>query len=277
MVHRVEETTVIEANGKGHLADLIELWRYRDLFLFLAWRDVRVRYAQSILGLGWAVVQPVLTMVVFSVVFGKLANIPSQGLPYAVFSYAALVPWTYFSGALTESIGSLISSSALVNKVYFPRLIIPLAPVLARLIDFFVSLFILFLLMIWFGVRPSAWFVVLPLYILIMIMSVSGLGLWLSALAVHYRDVKYAAGLVLHLLMYVSPVVYPTALIPQSVRPLYALNPMAGVIEGFRSALLNAGPMPWDLITIGFGSALFVLGTGIAYFHRTERIFADVS
>ncbi len=270
------ELTVIEASSGWRLIDWRELWRYRDLFYFLVWRNVKVRYAQSILGIGWAVIRPVFSMIVFSIVFGRLAKVASDGVPYAIFSYAALVPWTYFSSALTGASGSLVGASGMISKVYFPRLIIPLTTVLSNLVDFAIALLILFGLMIWFGMRPTIWALLLPLLVLLMMLTATGLGMWLTALAIQYRDVKYGLSFAVQLLMYAAPVVYPASSIPQQYRLLYGLNPMAGVIEGFRSALLGTNPMPWDLLLPGTIVAIIVFIGGALYFRRMERIFADV-
>ena len=270
------ELTVIEASSGWRLIDWRELWRYRDLFYFLVWRNVKVRYAQSILGIGWAVIRPVFSMIVFSIVFGNLAKIASDGVPYAVFSYAALVPWTYFSSALTGASGSLVGASGMISKVYFPRLIIPLTTVLSNLVDFAIALLILFGLMVWFGMQPTIWALLLPLLVLLMMLTATGLGMWLTALAIQYRDVNYGLSFAVQLLMYAAPVVYPASSIPQQYRWLYGLNPMAGVIEGFRSALLGTNPMPWDLLLPGTIVAIIVFIGGALYFRRMERIFADV-
>ena len=268
---------VIEPS-KGFLdLDLWALWEYRELFFFLVWRDVKARYAQSILGFGWAIIQPVFSMLVFTVIFGNLAKISSDGVPYAIFSYTALVPWTYFSNALTEATGSLIKNVNLIQKVYFPRLIIPLVPVLGKLIDFSIAFTLLFGLMFWFRIAPTVWVVALPLLIVIMMLTSAGLGMWLTALAIQYRDINYGMRFAIQLMMYAAPVVYPTSLIPESYRLWYGLNPMVGVIEGFRASLLGSTPMPWDLLTVGGLSALSLFAGGILFFRHKERIFADVA
>ena len=254
-----------------------ELWQYRELFYFFVWRDVKVRYAQSILGVGWAVIQPLVPMLIFTVVFGRLARISSDGVPYALFSYTALVPWTYFANALSDASASLAKETHMLSKIYFPRLVIPLTAVLGRLIDLAISFLLLVLLMAWYDVVPSAWTVLLPLLVLMTCVAAAGLGIWMSALALQYRDVKYAAPFVVQLLMYAAPVVYPTTLLPESVRPLYALNPMVGVIEGFRASLLSSTPVPWDLIGIGSLSSVAMLIMGMIYFIRKEPVFADVA
>jgi lipopolysaccharide transport system permease protein len=270
------KTTVFEAKSGWRFIDFHELWEYRDLFYFLIWRNIKVRYAQSVLGVGWAIIQPVFSMIVFTIVFGKLAKIGSEGVPYAIFSYAALVPWTYFSNALTQSGASLVGASGMISKVYFPRLIIPMSPVLDTLVDFGISLILLVGLMIWFKIAPTIWVLTLPLLILLMMLTAAGLGMWLTALAVQYRDVNYGMKFAVQLLMYASPVVYPASLVPGQYRLLFGINPMAGVIEGFRAALIGTRPMPWDLIAVGSVTALVVAVSGAFYFRHTERIFADV-
>lgn len=268
---------VIEPRAGWRLIDFRELWDYRDLLYFLVWRDIKVRYAQSVLGASWAIIQPIFFMIVFTIVFGNLAKVGSDGAPYAIFAYTALVPWTYFSTAFTDATGSLIQSQTMLNKVYFPRLVMPLASVLGKLLDFGIALLLLFGLMIWFRSMLTVWVLALPLLVLLMVATAGGLGMWLSALAVQYRDIKYAMTFAVQLLMYASPVVYPASLIPDQYRLLYALNPMVGVIEGFRSALLGTNPMPWDLIAVGGMVAVAVVVTGAFYFRRMESIFADVA
>ena len=270
------KTTVFEAKSGWRFIDFHELWEYRDLFYFLVWRNIKVRYAQSVLGVGWAIIPPVFSMIVFTIVFGKLAKIGSEGVPYGIFCYAALVPWTYFSNALTQSGASLVGASGMISKVYFPRLIIPLSPVLDKLVDFGISLVLLVGLMVWFKIAPTIWVLTLPLLILLMMLTAAGLGMWLTALAVQYRDVNYGMKFAIQLLMYASPVVYPASLVPGQYRLLFGINPMAGVIEGFRAAFLGTRPMPWDLIAVGSVVALVVAVSGTFYFRRTERIFADV-
>ena len=270
------KTHVIEARSGWRLVDLGELWEYRDLFSFMVWRDIKGRYAQSVLGFGWAVLQPVLAMVVFTVIFGRLLKVDSEGVPYAIFSYAALVPWSYFSSALTGASSSLVQNSAMLSKVYFPRLVLPLASVLARLVDFGVALIILFALMARFKIVPTAWVVTLPLLILVMTITAAGTGMWLTALAVQFRDVRFGMIFGVQLLMYCSPVIYPASMIPDRFRLLYGLNPMTGIIEGFRSALLGTNSMPWDLLAVGAVVSAAIGISGLLYFKRMERVFADV-
>jgi len=268
---------VIEPRSGWRLVDWRELFAYRDLFRFLIWREIKVRYAQSAIGIGWAIIQPVFSMLVFSIVFGRLAGIDSDGVPYAAFSLAALVPWTYFSNALVDGANSLVSNASMLSKVYFPRMLMPLASVVAKLVDFAIAMVILSGVMIVYGVVPTWGVLTLPLLVILMMLTAAGLGMLLTALAVQYRDVKHAMNFVVQLLMYASPVVYPTSLIPDRYQLLYAHNPMVGVIEGFRAALLGSRAMPWDLLLVGACSALGFAVTGLFYFRRKERIFADVA
>jgi lipopolysaccharide transport system permease protein len=216
-------------------------------------------------------------MIVFTIVFGNIAKINSDGVPYAIFSYTALVPWAYFSGALSSSSGSLLSASGMMTKVYFPRLVIPLAPVMSKLIDFCIAFFILILMMVYFGFMPSIQMVYIPFLILIMMLTASGLGMWLTAMAIQYRDINYAMGFFVQLLMYAAPVVYPASNIPEKFRVIYGLFPMAGVIEGFRSILLKTNPIPWDLIWVGTLVSVVLFISGAFYFKKMEQYFADVA
>jgi lipopolysaccharide transport system permease protein len=272
-----EPEIIIKAGSGWQFINIAEILEYRDLFYFLVTRDIKVRYAQSVLGVGWAVLQPVASMIVFTVVFGKLARMSSDGVPYAIFSFSALVPWTYFSNALSESTGSLITAQNMLTKIYFPRLIIPLTPVFNRLVDFVISLALVFLLMAWFKIAPTVWVIMLPLMVVLMMLTAAGLGMWLTALSIQYRDVKYGSSFMIRLLMYAAPIVYPLSLVPEKYRLIYALNPMVGVVEGFRAALLGTRPMPWDmLLEASIVSILIFLG-GAFYFKRLERHFADVA
>lgn len=257
-------------------ANLWELWQYRELFYFLVWRDIKGRYAQSVLGIGWAVIQPFGYMIIFTVIFGNLVKVSSDGVPYAIFSYTALVPWAYFSGSLTGSADSLVHNSNMFGKVYFPRLILPLAPGLTRLVDFAIALLLVFGLMAWFGIVPTIWVLMLPLLVLVMLLAATGLGMWLTTLGVQYRDIRHGMTFAVQLLMYASPVVYSVSLIPDRYRLLYALNPMVGVIEGFRSMFLSTHPMPWDLLAVASAVSVALVVSGALYFRRMERIFADV-
>lgn len=272
----IDNTRVIEAITGWRLVDLRELWQYRELFYFLVWRGIKVRYAQSILGLGWAVIQPVGFMIVFSIVFGNLVNVNSDGVPYAVFSYTALVPWTYFAAALTGASSSLILDSGLLSKVYFPRLIMPLSQVLERLVDFSIAFLLVFVLMFWFDTAPTIWALTFPLLVLLMVITAAGMGMALAALAVQYRDVRYGLVFGVQLMMYAAPVVYSVNEIPDRYRLFYGINPMAGVIEGFRSAFLATNPMPWDLLAVGGASAVVIFVVGMLYFRHMEPAYADV-
>jgi len=273
----LRRTAVISAERWKFGSKLRELWPYRELFFFLVWRDVKVRYAQSVLGIGWAVIQPIVPMVIFSIVFGRVAKISSDGAPYTLFAYAGLVPWTYFANALGDASSSLVKEVNLLSKIYFPRLLIPLTAVLGRLLDLFISFGFLFILMAWYRVVPTAAVLSVPFLVLLTMLAASGLGLWLGALALQYRDVRYAVPFAIQFLMYAAPVVYPTSLIPERYRYLYALNPVVGVIEGCRAALLGNTPMPWDLIAIATISSLGLLWAGAIYFTRKEAVFADVA
>ena len=269
--------TTIEPRTGWQLIDWHELRQYKDLFYFLVWRDIKVLYKQTILGFAWAIIRPVLAMIVFSIVFGRLAQLPSDGVPYPIFSYAALLPWTYFSTAMTSSSQSLIINANMLTKIYFPRLVIPMTPVLAGLVDFGISSLVLAVLMVWYGIAPTWNVLFLPLLILLMILTASGIGMWLSALAIQYRDVRFATPFIAQLLMYAAPVVWPVSLVPEQFRLLYGIYPIAGVIEGFRSTLLGTTPMPWDLVLTGILSAAIIALAGALYFRRMERIFADVA
>lgn len=264
--------------GRWPKVDLRELWSARDMLGFLVWRDVKVRYAQTVLGAGWAVIQPLMAMVVFTVIFGRFARIPSEGVPYAVFALAALVPWAYFAGALNGAASSLLSNRGLLTKIYFPRLVIPLAPAFAGLVDFAIAFVVLLLVLAGHGFVPSPWaLVVLPLSLLIAMMTAVGVGSWLSALNVQYRDVKQITPFLVQLWMYASPIVYPLSLVPGELRTVYALNPMVGVIAGFRSVLLAREAPPWPELPVALLSSSAVLVAGTLFFRGTERTFADVA
>jgi len=269
--------TIIEPKKGWQLLDFKELREYRDLFFFLVWRDIKILYKQTILGFSWAIIRPVFSTIVFTIVFGRLAKVPSDGIPYPIFSYAALLPWTYFAASLTKSSESLIASAGMLTKIYFPRVMIPFTPVLAGLLDFVIASSILVVMMVWYGIVPTLNIIFLPLLLLLMILTASGIGMWLSALAIQYRDVRHAMQFVVQLLMYAAPVVWPVSLIPEKYRLLYGLYPMAGVIEGFRSSIIGVHPMPWDIIVMGTGSSLLIAISGALYFRRMERVFADVA
>lgn len=274
-----QETTVqiIEPTPGWRAVDFNEIYRYRDMLRFLTWRSIKVLYAQSAIGIGWAVIQPLFSMIIFTVVFGWFAKIDSNGVPYSLFSLAALVPWTYFSNAILEAGNSLVSQSQMLTKVYFPRLILPLSGVLAKLVDFGIAMLMLFCLMAFYGFAPTWNILFLPILISIMVASALGIGLWLTAMAIQYRDIKHALNFVVQLAMYASPVIYSANIIPEQYRYICAINPMVGVIEGFRSALLGSGPMPWNLVLVGVLSTTLILVSGLFYFRRQERIFSDVA
>jgi len=258
--------------------DFRELWAYRGLLLLLVWRDVKSRYSQTVLGAGWAILQPLLTMVVFTLIFGRLARMPSDGVPYSVFSLAALVPWTYFSTSLSGSSNSLVLSRSLLTKVYFPRLIIPAASILATLVDFGIAFVVLVLVILGFGLVPqveSVWMV--PAVLLILSMTAMGAGSWLAALNVQYHDVRHLSPFLVQIWMYASPIVYPLSLVPEAYRALYALNPLAGALAGFRAALLGTAGPTWGQLGLSLLGSLTIFVAGILYFRRTERVFADVA
>lgn len=272
---------LIESTGKKNLFDFGELKYYKDLLYFFVLRDITVLYKQTILGILWAIVNPVFQMVIFSVIFGKLAAISSDGIPYPVFSFTAILPFNYFSNSLSGASQSLIGSVSVFTKVYFPRILIPLTPVLSKLVDFFIAFVILIIMMIFYKIYPNANIVFLPLLMLLMMLTSLGIGMWLSSLAIQYRDVKFAIGFITTLLMYGAPVVFPASLIREKfgfdMYILYGIYPMVGVIEGFRASLLGFKPMPWDLILVGAVSSIICFITGLRYFKKTERIFADVA
>jgi len=255
---------------------LRELWEYRELAFFLTWRDVKVKYKQTALGAAWAILVPFLNMVVFTLVFGKLARIPSDGLPYPIFSYAAMVVWTFFQTGLSQSSNSLVGSSNIIKKVYFPRLVIPISTVLSGVVDFAIAFSVLLGMMFWYGIVPTANIVWLPALLLLALTTALGVGLWLSALNVKYRDVRYTVPFLTQLWLFATPVIYPSSKIPELWRPLYALNPMAGVVEGFRWALLGTDTRPGPMILVSTAAALAILAGGAFYFRRMEKTFADV-
>ncbi len=256
--------------------NVAELWRYRELLLFQALRDVKVRYKQTVLGVAWAVLQPVLTMVVLSIFFGKLAQIPSDGMPYPVFAFCALLPWQLFAYALTQSSGSLVENAQVLTKVYFPRLIIPLASVLAGLVDFAIAFVVLIAMMITYGMMPGWAVLTVPLFTALAVATALAVGLWLSALNVRYRDVKYTIPFLAQLWLFVTPVAYPSSLVPSAWQTLYGLNPMVGAVEGFRWALLRNAPPPGPMFSVSVLATSLLLIGGLYYFRRMEKTFADV-
>ncbi len=254
-----------------------DLRNYRELLYFLTWRDIKVRYKQTVLGASWAVLQPFMSMVVFTVFFGGLGQMPSDGVPYPIFSYAALVPWQFFANGLTMSSNSLVSSANLIKKIYFPRLIIPIATVLSGVVDFILAFSILLLMMLFFGVTPTANVIWLPFFLMLAFITALGVGLWLSAMNVQFRDIRYTIPFLTQMWLFISPIAYPSSLIKNDVlRTLYGLNPMAGVVEGFRWALLNTDTRPGPIIFASTAVAILLLITGLFYFRRMEKTFADV-
>jgi lipopolysaccharide transport system permease protein len=256
--------------------NLKEVWNYREMLFFFTWRDIKVRYRQTVLGAAWAVLQPVLTMVIFSVIFGQLAKLPSQGVPYPVFTFTALLPWQLFAFALTSSSNSLITNQQLITKVYFPRLIIPISSVIAGLVDFLIAFGVLIIMMLFYGIAPTAAIWTLPLFLLLAVVSATGVGLWLSALNVEYRDIRYVVPFLTQFWMYATPIAYSSELIPVNWRWLYSLNPMTGVVEGFRWALLGRSALDLPSLLVSAAMVCVIFVTGLYYFKRVESTFADV-
>lgn len=281
----------LQASGDGNSSPLLiikpsqgwvslqlrELWRARELLYFLTERDIKVRYKQTLLGAAWAIIQPFMTMVVFSLFFGRLAKVPSDGIPYPIFSYTALIPWTFFANGLAQSSNSLVGSANLIKKVYFPRMIIPISGVLVGLPDFLLSFLVLIGMMIYYQVYPSAAAIIwLPLFLLLSLITSLGVGLWLSALNVEYRDIRYVVPFLTQLWLFATPIAYPSSLLDEPWRTIYGLNPMVGVVEGFRWALLGTGNPPGLLALASTLVALAILVTGAFYFRRMEKTFSDV-
>lgn len=267
--------TIIEPSKGWQYVDFQELKNYRDLSFFLVWRDIKVMYAQTILGFAWAIIQPLIQIIIFSIIFGKVAKIPTEGIPYVLFSTVAIIPWTYMSTAMTQSSQSLVSNQNMLGKIYFPRLIFPLSPILSKLVNFFISIILLVSVMVYYEVAPTWNLVFFPLFVLMMMAIPAGLGMWLSALAIRYRDIKFAMTYVIQMLMYTAPIVYSASTIPEQYRFIYSLNPIVGVIEGFRACLLG-GDIPWLYIFPGMLTAIALVISGMLYFKRMERIFVDV-
>jgi len=267
--------TLINSSEPGLNLDVAEMWRYRELLLFLTWRDIKLRYKQTLLGAAWAVLQPLLAMLLFTIVFGRVARVPSDNLPYPLFAYAGLVIWTFFANAVTNSANSLVGSTSLVTKVYFPRMIIPTAPVLAGLIDLAVALILLIPLLIYYDISPGLHLIFLPVFVLLATLLAIGVGMWMAALNVKYRDVRYALPFIVQLWLFASPVIYPLSIMPAKWRWLLVLNPMAGIVEGFRSALV---PRAFDWSATAIAAAISILiFVGSAYtFRRVEDRFADI-
>ena len=268
--------TVLTAGKTWQPLDLAELWRYRELLWILAGRDIKVRYKQTVLGASWAILQPLLTMIVFTIFFGRLAHIPSDGIPYPVFTFCALLPWQLFSSSLNQAGNSLIGNQHLITKVYFPRLLIPVAAMGSSLLDFAISFVVLVVLMGWYGIVPGWPVVALPLFILFAVATALTVGLWLSALSVKYRDIRYTIPFLTQFWLFVTPIAYPSSLVPARWRWLYGLNPMTGVVEGFRWCLLGKAEAPGAALWVSALTMAVLLVGGVYYFRRVERTFADV-
>lgn len=274
--NKVDNKLVIEA-GRAEGQYWKDLWKYRELFYFLAWRDVLVRYKQTAIGVAWALIRPFLTMLVFTIVFSKFANLPSGGVPYPILVFAGMLPWQFFANSLSECSDSLITNSNLISKVYFPRLIVPASAVIVSFVDFLLSGIILFGLMIWYNFVPTWRFLTLPFFILIAFAVSIGVGLWIAALNVQYRDFRYVVPFLVQFGLYISPVGFSSSIVPKQWRLLYSLNPMVGVIDGFRWAILgNESAIYWPGFALSIGLVVFFLVSGIWYFRRMERTFADV-
>jgi lipopolysaccharide transport system permease protein len=264
--------------SKGWVSlQLREIWRYRELLYFLTWRDVKVRYKQTVLGASWAILQPFLTMIVFSLFFGRLAEIPSDGIPYPLFSYAALVPWTFFASGLANSSNSIVTNGNMIKKIYFPRLIVPISSILSGVIDFLLAFAVLIVLMLVYGVLPTVNIIWLPFFVVLALVTSLGVGLWLSAMNVQFRDIRYVVPFLVQFWMFITPIAYPSSLITDPLlRAVYSINPMVGVVEGFRWALLGTDTAPGAMILVSSIAAILLFVTGMFYFRRMEKSFADV-
>ncbi|MBT1071759.1 ABC transporter permease [Pelotalea chapellei] len=273
----MEQPEIVIKPGMGALHYWRDIWRYRELFLFLAWRDILVRYKQTAIGIAWSVLRPLATMLVFTIVFGKLAKLPSNGVPYPIMVYAAMLPWQFFANSLTESSNSLIDNSNLLTKVYFPRLIVPAGSVIVSMVDFLISAVILGGLMVWYRFLPDIRILFLPAFFMMAFLASFGAGLWLSALNVKYRDFRYVVPFLVQFGLYISPVGFSSSIVPEEWRVLYFLNPMVGVIDGFRWALLgDAFPVNWPGLGLSLMLTFLMFGSGLMYFRNMERSFADV-
>jgi lipopolysaccharide transport system permease protein len=270
-----EDVTVIEAKNGWQIIDIGELRKYRDLIFFLVWRDIKVLYAQTILGFSWAILQPLVQIILFTVIFGKVAKVATDGIPYFLFSTVAIIPWNYMSQAMSSSSQSLVMGVNLLDKVYFPRLIYPITPVMAKLVDFGISMIIILVVSFIYRISPTWNLLLFPIFVLLMISISAGVGFWISAMAIRFRDVKHAMPFVIRMLMFTAPIVYSASSIPETYRFIYSLNPIVGVIEGFRACLLGT-PYHWQYIWPGIISAALLLLSGALYFKRMERIFVDV-
>lgn len=255
---------------------LEELWSYRELLYFFVWRDIKVRYKQTVMGVSWAIIQPIFTMIIFSLFFGQLAKVPSDGIPYPIFSYAALVPWTFFANALTQASNSLVNNANMLKKIYFPRLTMPMATVLAGVVDFVLAFGVLLLMMLFYGMVPTINVIWLPFFLLLALITSLGVGMWLSAMNVQFRDVRYTVPFLTQAWLFATPIAYPSSLLSEPWRTLYGINPMVGVVEGFRWALLGTDTAPGPIILVSTAVAIAILVSGTFYFRRMEKTFADV-
>lgn len=268
-------TTVIKPPGSWEPVDFREIRRYRDLFLFLVWRDVKVLYAQTILGFSWAILNPLIQIVIFTVIFGKVANLKTEGIPYVLFSTVAIIPWTYMSEAMTQSSQSLVVEQGMLGKVYFPRVIFPLTPVASKLVDFSISLLLLCAVMVYYRVSLSWNLLLFPFLVALMMAIPAGIGMWLSALAIRFRDVKFAMPFLIRMLVYSAPILYSASSIPETYRFIYSLNPIVAVVEGYRACLLGT-PLMWEYILPGTIMGIVLFLSGAVYFRRMESVFVDV-
>jgi len=268
---------IVVKPSKGWISlKLKELWEYRELLYFMAWRDIKVRYKQTVLGAAWAIIQPFFTMVVFSIFFGRLAKIPSDGIPYPIFAYAALVPWTFFANGLNNASNSLVGNANLIKKVYFPRLVVPISGIISGVVDFIVAFIVLVGMMLFYGTFPTVNIIWLPFLLLLAFITALGVGLWFSALNVQFRDVRYTVPFLIQFWLFASPIAYPSSLLSEPWRTVYGINPMVGVVEGFRWALLGTDTTPGPIIIVSTLVALMLLVSGVFFFRRMEKTFADV-
>jgi lipopolysaccharide transport system permease protein len=274
---RLTEIVIHIKPSKGWISlNIKDIWEYRELLGIFVWRDLKVRYRQTVIGALWAIIQPLLTMVIFSIFFGGLAGVPSDSIPYPIFSYAALVPWTFFANGIGQASNSLVNNADMIKKIYFPRLTMPMAAVLAGLVDFFLAFIILMGMMLYYGFPPTSMVFWLPMFILLAMITTLGVGLWLSALNVQFRDVRYMVPFIIQVWLFATPVAYPSSLLSEPWRTLYGINPMVGVVEGFRWALLGTDTAPGPIIIMSFIVAVGILISGAFYFRRMEKTFADV-
>ena len=271
----IETLTIIKPSSGWQFIDFKELKEYRDLFYFLVWREVKILYAQTILGFSWAILQPLVQIIIFTFVFGKVAKVPTEGFPYVLFSTAAIIPWTYMSQAMTQASQSLVQQQNVLGKIYCPRIIFPLTPVFARLVDFVISMVIILCIAIFYHIVPTWNLLLFPIFVVYMVSIPAGAGMWLSAMAIRYRDVKHAMPFVVRTLMFTAPIVYSASSISKTYRFIYSLNPIVGMIEGFRACILGT-PIPWVFVWPGMFTAAVLFVSGTFYYRRMERIFVDV-